>query len=71
MIFNYILLFLTSDCSYNKERELTETKKAAHRDLFNVRKVDTHIHHSACMHPRELLLFVQKKAKVPNKSKIY
>ena len=31
------------------------------RDFYNVRKVDTHIHHSACMHQKHLLRFIKSK----------
>jgi len=34
-----------------------------HRDFYNVRKVDTHIHHSASMHQKHLLRFIKKKLK--------
>ncbi|KAI8477343.1 MAG: hypothetical protein J3K34DRAFT_397944 [Monoraphidium minutum] len=30
-------------------------------DFYNVRKVDTHIHHSACMHQKHLLRFIKSK----------
>ena len=33
----------------NRDRELASQKAVPHRDFYNVRKVDTHIHHSACM----------------------
>ena len=35
-----------------------------HRDFYNVRKVDTHIHLSACMNQKHLLRFIKKKLKV-------
>merc|ERR1719353_2620966 len=34
-----------------------------HRDFYNVRKVDTHIHHSAAMNAKHLLRFIKKKMK--------
>lgn len=32
-----------------------------HRDFYNVRKVDTHIHHSSSMNQKHLLKFIKKK----------
>ena len=48
----------------NEDKEVCITKINPHRDFFNVRKVDTHIHHSASMHPKHLLRFIKKKLKV-------
>ncbi|RYR34220.1 hypothetical protein Ahy_A10g048970 isoform J [Arachis hypogaea] len=36
-------------------------KFAPHRDFYNVRKVDTHVHHSACMNQKHLLRFIKSK----------
>lgn len=36
----------------NSEREAAVSKCVPHRDFHNVRKVDTHVHHSACMTQR-------------------
>jgi len=33
------------------------------RDFYNVRKVDTHIHHSASMNQKHLLRFIKSKLK--------
>ena len=30
--------------------EVLEVKSIPHRDFYNVRKIDGHVHHSACMH---------------------
>ncbi|PFH35827.1 AMP deaminase [Besnoitia besnoiti] len=46
---------------FNSPAEVTETKCNYHRDFYNVRKVDTHIHHSACMQQKHLLRFIRKK----------
>ncbi|ESS30887.1 AMP deaminase [Toxoplasma gondii VEG] len=46
---------------FNSPAEVTETKCNFHRDFYNVRKVDTHIHHSACMQQKHLLRFIRKK----------
>lgn len=32
----------------NANRELEAQKCVPHRDIYNIRKVDTHVHHSAC-----------------------
>ena len=45
----------------NSYVELEEQKACAHRDFYNVRKVDTHIHHSACMNAKHLLRFIKHK----------
>ncbi len=37
------------------------TRRVPHRDFYNVRKVDTHVHHSACMNQRHLLRFIVEK----------
>ncbi|XP_078179515.1 putative AMP deaminase [Carex rostrata] len=36
-------------------------KSAPHRDFYNVRKVDTHVHHSACMNQKHMLRFIKSK----------
>ncbi|CAH0486569.1 unnamed protein product [Peronospora farinosa] len=45
----------------NSERELLAQKAVPHRDFYNVRKVDTHIHHSACMNQKHLLRFIKSR----------
>ncbi|KAL6657256.1 hypothetical protein ACP70R_005036 [Stipagrostis hirtigluma subsp. patula] len=45
----------------NADRELLAQKAAPHRDFYNVRKVDTHVHHSACMNQKHLLRFIKSK----------
>ncbi|CAL8263805.1 unnamed protein product [Merluccius merluccius] len=44
----------------NEMAELKELKKVPHRDFYNVRKVDTHIHAAACMNQKHLLKFIQE-----------
>jgi len=34
-----------------------------HRDFYNVRKVDTHIHHSSSMNQKHLLKFMKRKVR--------
>ena len=45
----------------NGQKELLTSRAVPHRDFYNVRKVDTHIHHSACMNQKHLLRFMKKK----------
>lgn len=47
----------------HEHKESQEQKKAPHRDFYNVRKVDTHIHHSAAMNCKHLLRFIKAKLK--------
>lgn len=47
----------------NEHRELEAIKKVPHRDFYNVRKVDTHVHHSASMNQKHLLRFIKAKIK--------
>ncbi|CAI6331620.1 unnamed protein product [Periconia digitata] len=51
----------------NEYQETADSKKVPHRDFYNVRKVDTHVHHSACMNQKHLLRFIKSKMKrTPN-----
>ena len=45
----------------NETRELVSQKSVPHRDFYNVRKVDTHVHHSACMSQKHLLRYIKHK----------
>lgn len=47
----------------NFDIESAEQNDNGHRDFYNVRKVDTHIHHSASMNGKHLLRFIKKKLK--------
>ena len=47
----------------NQEREAAAQRSVPHRDFYNVRKVDTHVHHSACMNQKHLLRFIKSKLK--------
>lgn len=47
----------------NQDDELAQSKRVPHRDFYNVRKVDTHVHHSACMTQKHLLRFIKSKMK--------
>ncbi|XP_021685397.2 AMP deaminase isoform X2 [Hevea brasiliensis] len=45
----------------NADREFLAQKSAPHRDFYNIRKVDTHVHHSACMNQKHILRFIKSK----------
>lgn len=45
----------------NENREIASQKEIPHRDFYNVRKVDTHIHAASCMNQKHLLRFIKKK----------
>lgn len=47
----------------NEYQELADSKRVPHRDFYNVRKVDTHVHHSSCMNQKHLLRFIKSKLK--------
>jgi len=51
-------------CMLCADREQDEVAKVGHRDFYNVRKVDTHVHHSAAMNAKHLLRFMKKKLKL-------
>lgn len=54
----YNLYFLV-----NTYEETAICKRVPHRDFYNVRKVDTHVHHSACMNQKHLLRFIKSRMK--------
>jgi AMP deaminase len=45
----------------NEHKELKAQKIVPHRDFYNVRKVDTHVHASSCMNQKHLLRFIKSK----------
>ncbi|ODM98948.1 AMP deaminase 2 [Orchesella cincta] len=47
----------------NEVQELTAQKTVPHRDFYNIRKVDTHIHAASCMNQKHLLRFIKKTLK--------
>ena len=47
----------------NENQEISETKSNSHRDFYNIRKVDTHIHLSSSMNQKHLLRFIKSKIK--------
>ncbi|KAJ9109547.1 hypothetical protein QFC20_003293 [Naganishia adeliensis] len=50
-------------CLLNEYQEIADVKAVPHRDFYNVRKVDTHVHHSASMNQKHLLRFIKSKMK--------
>ncbi|GBM31097.1 AMP deaminase 2 [Araneus ventricosus] len=48
----------------NELRELAAQKAVPHRDFYNTRKVDTHVHAASCMNQKHLLRFIKKSMKV-------
>ncbi|XP_015915019.2 AMP deaminase 2 isoform X2 [Parasteatoda tepidariorum] len=48
----------------NELRELASQKAVPHRDFYNTRKVDTHVHAASCMNQKHLLRFIKKSVKV-------
>ncbi|EFA76108.1 AMP deaminase [Heterostelium album PN500] len=56
----------------NDSAEIAHQKSAPHRDFYNVRKVDTHVHHSSSMNQKHLLKFIKRKLKdSPNEVVIF
>ncbi|CAF4128103.1 unnamed protein product, partial [Rotaria sordida] len=55
----------------NEVKEWSEAKSASHRDFYNVRIVDTHIHAVAAMHQKTLLNFMKKKVEISSDMKVY
>jgi len=47
----------------NESLEYEDQRKVPHRDFYNVRKVDTHVHHSSSMNCKHLLRFIKGKLK--------
>ncbi|KAG8860865.1 AMP deaminase [Tulasnella sp. 330] len=47
----------------NEYQEMSDMKRVPHRDFYNTRKVDTHVHHSSSMNQKHLLRFIKSKMK--------
>lgn len=45
----------------NEKSEKRQCKMNPHRDFYNVRKVDNHVHHSACMNLKHFIRFIKHK----------
>ncbi|CCF57558.1 hypothetical protein KAFR_0C05670 [Kazachstania africana CBS 2517] len=54
----------------NEYQETSVSKRNPHRDFYNVRKVDTHVHHSACMNQKHLLRFIKYKLRHSAEEKV-
>ncbi|OWA53532.1 AMP deaminase 2 [Hypsibius exemplaris] len=48
----------------NENREMAAQKLVPHRDFYNIRKVDGHLHASSCMNQKHLLRFIKRQMKV-------
>ncbi|XP_065563818.1 AMP deaminase 2-like isoform X3 [Artemia franciscana] len=48
----------------NEHQEVSEQKSVPHRDFYNIRKVDTHIHAASCMNHKHMLRFMKKRLRV-------
>lgn len=54
---------------YNQDREIIDQKLVPHRDFYNIRKIDNHVHLSAAMNQKHLLKFIKKKIRTePNET---
>ncbi|CAG8441409.1 8355_t:CDS:10 [Ambispora leptoticha] len=51
-------------------QEIADSKRVPHRDFYNVRKVDTHVHLSSCMNSKHLLRFIKSKLKKHKDDKV-
>ncbi|GJJ15752.1 hypothetical protein Clacol_010030 [Clathrus columnatus] len=59
----YLVSKFTMYTLLNEFQEMTDMKSVPHRDFYNVRKVDTHVHHSSSMNQKHLLRFIKAKMK--------
>ncbi|GIY44938.1 AMP deaminase 2 [Caerostris darwini] len=48
----------------NELRESAAQKAVPHRDFYNTRKVDTHVHAASCMNQKHLLRYIKKSVKM-------
>lgn len=55
----------------NENKELHAINETPHRDFYNVRKVDTHIHAASSMNQKHLLRFMKKKMKTSGDVEVY
>ena len=49
---------------------MSAQKEVPHRDFYNVRKVDTHIHAASSMNHKHLLRFIKKSLKTDGEEKV-
>ncbi|KIJ54914.1 hypothetical protein M422DRAFT_24794 [Sphaerobolus stellatus SS14] len=59
----YLVSKFTMYSLLNEFQEMTDMKRVPHRDFYNLRKVDTHVHHSSSMNQKHLLRFIKSKMK--------
>ncbi|TFY66445.1 hypothetical protein EVG20_g4651 [Dentipellis fragilis] len=59
----YLSSKFTMHTLLNEFQEMADMKRVPHRDFYNVRKVDTHVHHSSSMNQKHLLRFIKSKMK--------
>ncbi|KAF8496098.1 hypothetical protein JB92DRAFT_2991409 [Gautieria morchelliformis] len=57
----YLISKWTMFSLLNEFQEMADMKRVSHRDFYNVRKVDTHVHHSSSMNQKHLLRFIKSK----------
>ncbi|XP_071841832.1 AMP deaminase 2-like isoform X1 [Apostichopus japonicus] len=55
----------------NEVQELESQKSVPHRDFYNVRKVDTHVHIACGMSQKHLLRFIKRKLKTEKDVQVY
>ncbi|CAG8501711.1 10369_t:CDS:10, partial [Ambispora gerdemannii] len=53
-----------------EDQETADSKRVPHRDFYNVRKVDTHVHLASCMNSKHLLRFIKSKLKRNSNDKV-
>jgi AMP deaminase len=58
-------------CLLNEVKEWAAIKATPHRDFYNVRKVDTHVHAASSMNQKHLLRFMKKKMKTSGDLHVY
>ncbi|OMJ26350.1 AMP deaminase [Smittium culicis] len=51
-------------------QERLESKNVPHRDFYNVRKVDTHVHLASCMNQKHLLRFIKFKIRTESDKQV-
>ena len=67
----YLKLKYELHCLLNEVKEWAAIKSTPHRDFYNVRKVDTHIHAASSMNQKHLLRFMKKKMKTSGDMHVY
>lgn len=50
--------------------EVAEQREVSHRDFYNMRKVDTHVHLAAAMNQKHLLRFIKKKVRTEGQTHV-